>query len=182
MFYKNNSDSLKDNNYVNKILNHLGDLPIYISIDKDVLSKNVVETTWDQGDMKLKDLKEIVMTPINNDLYLYSHPGEKAGLFGKKYAEKIDIVFPALHGTYGEDGSLQGLFELVNIPYVGGGVLASSVGMDKILMKDVFKANELPVVDYTWFYRSKWEENKTEVLQMIRKASANRNGNLCAQK
>ena len=63
MFYKNNSDSLKDNNYVNKILNHLGDLPIYISIDKDVLSKNVVETTWDQGDMKLKDLKEISTFP-----------------------------------------------------------------------------------------------------------------------
>ena len=143
-------------------------LPVYISKDGKWYTGESLLQFKNFKTNNLKDLKEIVMTPINNDLYLYSHPGEKAGLFGKKYAEKIDIVFPALHGTYGEDGSLQGLFELVNIPYVGGGVLASSVGMDKILMKDVFKANELPVVDYTWFYRSKWEENKTEVLQMIK--------------
>lgn len=61
-----NSESLKENNNFNKILNQLGDLPIYISIDKDVLSKNVVETTWDQGDMTLGDLKEILHFLINN--------------------------------------------------------------------------------------------------------------------
>ncbi len=55
----------------------------------------------------------------------------------------------------------------MDIPYVGGGVLASSVGMDKILMKDVFKANELPIVDYIWFYRSKWEEDKETIIKDI---------------
>ena len=55
----------------------------------------------------------------------------------------------------------------MNIPYVGGGVLASSVGMDKVLMKDVFKANGLPVVDYFWFYRSRWEDNREDIIKQI---------------
>src|SRR5436190_17721985 len=60
----------------------------------------------------------------------------------------LDVVFPVLHGPYGEDGTVQGLLELANVPYVGAGVLASAVGMDKAAMKLVFKAKELPVCDY----------------------------------
>ena len=58
----------------------------------------------------------------------------------------IDVVFPLLHGTFGEDGTIQGLFEMANIPYVGAGVLASAVGMDKITMKKVFAQEGLPQV------------------------------------
>lgn len=61
---------------------------------------------------------------------------------------EIDVVFPALHGTFGEDGTLQGLLELADLPYVGAGVLASSVSMDKELMKRLAKERNLPVVDY----------------------------------
>src|SRR5580692_710634 len=61
---------------------------------------------------------------------------------------EIDVVFPALHGTFGEDGTLQGLLELAGLPYVGAGVLASSLSMDKELMKLVASARGLPVVDY----------------------------------
>ena len=57
---------------------------------------------------------------------------------------EIDVVFPALHGTFGEDGTIQGLLELANPPYVGAGVLGSSVGMDKALFKDVMRANDIP--------------------------------------
>src|SRR5215472_9251595 len=60
----------------------------------------------------------------------------------------IDVVFPALHGTFGEDGTLQGLLELASLPYVGAGVLASSVSMDKEVMKRLAKERGLPVVDY----------------------------------
>jgi D-alanine-D-alanine ligase len=70
-------------------------------------------------------------------------PGGNAG---------IDVVFPALHGTFGEDGTLQGLLELADLPYVGAGVLASSVSMDKEMMKRVAKERGLPVVDYAVFY------------------------------
>src|SRR5205823_12518340 len=60
----------------------------------------------------------------------------------------VDIVFPLVHGTFGEDGSLQGLFELAGVPFVGSGVLGSATGMDKITMKKIFRADGLPVVDY----------------------------------
>lgn len=73
-------------------------------------------------------------------------------------AGHLDVVFPVLHGPYGEDGTIQGLLELAGLPYVGAGVLGSALGMDKIAMKDVFRAHGLPVVDYLsvlrrWFDR-----------------------------
>jgi D-alanine-D-alanine ligase len=60
----------------------------------------------------------------------------------------VDVIFPILHGTYGEDGTVQGLFELANIPYVGAGVLGSAVGMDKDVMKRLLRDAGLPIVDY----------------------------------
>ena len=72
-------------------------------------------------------------------------PGGNAG---------IDVVFPALHGTFGEDGTVQGLLELADLPYVGAGVLSSSVSMDKEMMKRICRERSLPVVEYTIRYRS----------------------------
>ena len=67
--------------------------------------------------------------------------------------EKLDVVFPALHGTYGEDGTLQGLLEMADVPYVGCGVLASSCGMDKVTMKSLFVEAGLPICKHVWFLR-----------------------------
>jgi len=71
----------------------------------------------------------------------------------------VDVVFPLLHGTFGEDGTIQGMLEMANIPYVGAGVLASSVGMDKILMKKVFAHEGLPQCVYRYFNRTQWEKD-----------------------
>lgn len=71
----------------------------------------------------------------------------------------IDVVFPLLHGTFGEDGTIQGLFEMANIPYVGAGVLASAVGMDKIMMKKVFAQEGLPQCVFRYFNRTQWEKD-----------------------
>jgi D-alanine-D-alanine ligase len=80
----------------------------------------------------------------------------------------LDVVFPVLHGTYGEDGTIQGLFEMAGIPYVGCGVLASACGMDKVVMKTLFRDAELPICKYVWFLRSEWENNNDEaVIKMI---------------
>jgi len=65
---------------------------------------------------------------------------------------KLDVMFPVLHGTFGEDGTMQGLLELADIPYVGAGVLGSAVGMDKIVQKQLFQQAGLPVPHYCWFY------------------------------
>ncbi|MUT65579.1 D-alanine--D-alanine ligase [Paenibacillus sp. NEAU-GSW1] len=74
-------------------------------------------------------------------------------------ASPIDVVFPLLHGTFGEDGTLQGLLEIANIPYVGAGVLASAVGMDKIMMKKVFAQEGLPQCVFRYFNRTQWEKD-----------------------
>ena len=75
----------------------------------------------------------------------------------------LDVVFPVLHGPYGEDGTVQGLLELANLPYVGAGVLASAVGMDKAVMKLVFAARGLPVAPYRTVLRHEWQRDCTAV-------------------
>jgi D-alanine-D-alanine ligase len=72
--------------------------------------------------------------------------------------QTIDVVFPVLHGPYGEDGTVQGLLELAGVPYVGAGVLASAVGMDKAMMKVVFQQAGLPVLDFRVILRRRWLE------------------------
>ena len=81
----------------------------------------------------------------------------------------IDVVFPVLHGTYGEDGTLQGLLELANLPYVGCGVLASSVGMDKVIQKKLFEQAGLPVVKYLSLPRSRWETDPEGTMNDIQR-------------
>ena len=76
----------------------------------------------------------------------------------------LDVIFPVLHGPYGEDGTIQGLLELANIPYVGAGVLASAVGMDKAVMKLLFAARGLPVCPYRVALRHEWERDGDEIL------------------
>jgi D-alanine-D-alanine ligase len=79
----------------------------------------------------------------------------------------LDIVFPVLHGTFGEDGTIQGLFEMAGIPYVGCGVLASACGMDKVVMKTLFRDADLPICNYVWFLRREWENNNELVIEKI---------------
>jgi len=82
----------------------------------------------------------------------------------------LDVVFPVLHGPYGEDGTIQGLLELANVAYVGCGVLASAVGMDKALMKVVFRANGLHVADWAVVRRHDWNASRDGVLAQIGRA------------
>jgi D-alanine-D-alanine ligase len=79
----------------------------------------------------------------------------------------LDVVFPILHGPYGEDGTVQGLLELANVPYVGAGVLASAAGMDKAVMKILFAGNGLPVGAWRSFVRSDWDGDRSRVLKEL---------------
>lgn len=86
---------------------------------------------------------------------------------GEDTVEKCDVVLPVMHGMNGEDGTLQGLLELFNVPYTSTGVLGSALGMDKIAMKQFFRGCGLPVVDGMWFARSEWTKNHEEVLNRV---------------
>lgn len=77
----------------------------------------------------------------------------------------IDVLFPIIHGTFGEDGTLQGLAEMLGIPYVGSPVLASAIGMDKAIFKDVLRANNLPIIDYVLIKSSDWYQTKTRLVR-----------------
>ena len=82
-------------------------------------------------------------------------------------AQAVDVVFPLLHGTYGEDGTVQGLLELANVPYVGSGVLGSAAGMDKDVMKTLFAAAGLPVAPHLLVRRHEWEQRPATVRDRV---------------
>jgi D-alanine-D-alanine ligase len=82
-------------------------------------------------------------------------------------AINVDVIFPILHGTFGEDGTIQGLLELADIPYVGAGVLGSAAGMDKDVMKSLFIAAGLPIVKHVTFLRSDWESSPKKIQKLV---------------
>ena len=96
----------------------------------------------------------------------YSIP-KRPGLFNKKRELNIDVMFPAIHGIHGEDGTLQGLLELMNIPYVGAGVVGSSIGMDKIIMKSILSDFGLPILPYIWFTKHQWSTTSEDIIDKV---------------
>ncbi|MBX7222736.1 MAG: D-alanine--D-alanine ligase [Blastocatellia bacterium] len=121
-----------------------------------LLPKDVVES----GSVSLAMLGDPTQAPI-----VRTNGSSPDGAF-----PALDVLFPVLHGTYGEDGTIQGLFEMANIPYVGCGVLASACGMDKIVMKQLFRQADLPIVDFTWFTRTAWERDPKKILNSVVKS------------
>jgi D-alanine-D-alanine ligase len=85
---------------------------------------------------------------------------------------QLDVIFPVLHGTYGEDGTVQGLLELANLPYVGAGVVGSAVGMDKGIFKQVMAANDLPVLPWKLVAKSEWAKRRDGLLDEVEAAFA----------
>ncbi|HSF80126.1 MAG TPA: D-alanine--D-alanine ligase family protein [Anaerolineales bacterium] len=127
--------------------------------------------TWLIGDNLLEHMQQENYSSLNRVALLPdpSYPGlwvinqtQQADIL-KKLAN-LDVVFPILHGTYGEDGTIQGLFEMADLAYVGAGVLGSSVGMDKGVFKDVMRANDIPVLESIVVLRSEIEQDIETVL------------------
>ncbi len=107
-------------------------------------------------------LPSAVMTSADQHVAIFGDPTEKglARFDGQNETGKrdtLDVIFPVLHGTYGEDGTIQGLLEMADVPYVGCGVLGSAAGMDKVVMKRLFREAGLPIVEFVHFLRSQWE-------------------------
>ena len=95
---------------------------------------------------------------------------EARALHPSQRALDLDVIFPVLHGTFGEDGTIQGLFELAGIAYVGSGVLGSAAGMDKDVMKRLFQAAKLPIPKHVSFLRAEWEERPKKITARIEAA------------
>ncbi len=108
------------------------------------------------------EVEQLFLAPDRLVRSLCESPERRAWFRGRLQA-RVDIAFPVVHGTHGEDGTLQGLFELADIPFVGPGVAASAAGMDKILSKLIFRGAGLPTVEANWFTRRQWLENEATV-------------------
>ena len=134
------------------------------------------EGTWYTGealaDVKFYEhfdaakLARVLPAGENGKLVLYHLP-EKKKLFGGAAAERVavlDVVMPVLHGLNGEDGTLQGMLELFDVPYTSAGVMGSAVGMDKITMKLLFKGCGFPVIEGVWFDRGRWSRERDGVM------------------
>lgn len=113
-----------------------------------------------------KGVEQVVLSPSTRHHGLIINP--LVGRFQKNELKRVDIVFPAIHGSHGEDGTLQGLFELADVPYAGCGVLASAVSNDKSVTKQVLRQNNVPVVDDMVIYRSEWISNPDAIMEQIK--------------
>ena len=114
---------------------------------------------------------------VRRTLQLLPHPSDKTLIAIEQKNDNsipeivdsltLDVLFPVLHGKHGEDGTLQGLLELANLPYVGAGVFSSAAAMDKTVAKVLFKGHELPVVDYFVVSKKDWEASRTATLDLL---------------
>lgn len=151
---------------------------IYKFIDKEKYNIFTIGITKEgnwlyyEGDVEnIKNGNWINLAHKNTSINLIPTLEKEIGIqFQDKRFEKIDVLFPVLHGPYGEDGSIQGLFEISNIPYVGCGVLSSSVGMDKLICKKVFEKENLPQVKYTYTTKWDYDKDKENILKEIEKS------------
>ncbi len=145
-------------------------IPIGITQNGKWLSSPDILDKMKEG-KDFRNLPEKILLPEPNRKGLVEiHP--TSNIYGERNRPisqpiSIDVLFPVLHGTCGEDGTIQGLFELANIPYVGAGVLGSSVGMDKVITKQLCEQVDIPVTPYIWFVTQEYAKHTKKILTAI---------------
>lgn len=141
-------------------------IPVYVTKQGDWYTGSALMDVANYRDIKalLEKCQRVYMRPIYGDYNLYK---VKKPLFGSDVVDKLDIVIPVLHGSNGEDGIFEGVLDTIGIPYAGCGVLGSANGMDKITMKMILQACNVPVVDYVWFTDKQWGHKKDVLIDEI---------------
>lgn len=135
-------------------------IPVGISREGTWLAgERIWELLWEQGDLSGASRAALLTDPRQPGLLIEEPPAWR-------FVE-LDLIFPVLHGPFGEDGTVQGLFELCGIPYVGSGVLSSAAAMDKAVMKILFQQHDLPVGPYLYFYRRQWRKGAESLAEQI---------------
>jgi D-alanine-D-alanine ligase len=160
--------------------------PVPIRIDKDgrwALSERPPTATSAAEVIEQSRIEAARHARSGREVHFVARPSEETILSIKRASETaaepaealvtglhVDVIFPVLHGPYGEDGTIQGLLELANVPYIGAGVLGSALGMDKAMMKVVFSARGLPVCDYRVVLRRTWERRADDIMHELERA------------
>ncbi len=159
--------------------------PVAIRLEKDgrwvladrppsaASAAEVIEQSRHETGSRVRSGREVLVPPkpgTDTLLVLDKRTSEESDAVVSLTGLAVDVVFPVLHGPYGEDGTVQGLLELADVAYVGCGVLASAVGMDKLVMKTVFSASGLRVPDWVAVSRAEWRENPQEITRRIERS------------
>ena len=139
-------------------------IPIYIDKDNDWYTGSHLKDILHYRDIDLvkRYAKKVSLVKKDKSFVLESHGFLKRSLY------VIDMVLPIGHGAFLEDGSLQGYLNMLGVPYVGSNVLASAVGQDKVIQKELFKQAGIPVCNYVWFYDYEFEKDRANVLNKIK--------------
>jgi D-alanine-D-alanine ligase len=143
-------------------------VPIYITRGGKWLtgpSLTDLQTFRTENLEELMGIKETIVSPSVQHHGMITPP--VAGYLLRNALRRLDVVFPVIHGTHGEDGTLQGILEMADIPYVGCGVMASAVANDKIIAKSVLRENGIPVIESVAFRRNDWLSNRDQVIERI---------------
>ena len=147
--------------------------PVYISRDGLWYTGEPLENieTFREFNPMTKGSTRVTLDVTANAGDLWAWPPQRAGLFAKVPAPlcHIDCVIPVFHGWHGEDGTIQGLLEMANIPYASSGVLGSAIGMDKIAMKQILRGAGFPVLDFVWFTREQLKKERQAVIERVEK-------------
>ena len=141
-------------------------IPVYVSKERKLYVSDLLKDISNYKDLKhlISQCTQVSITSEDNRVVIRP---VKPSLFGPKELGTIDVAIPVMHGTNGEDGTIQGFFEMLKVPYAGCDLYGAAIGQDKVLQKNVLNDNNLPITNWFWVYGSEMDTHQSEILDKV---------------
>ena len=141
-------------------------IPVYVSKERKLYVSDLLKDMSNYKDLKhlISQCTQVSITSEDNRVVIRP---VKTSLFGPKELGTIDVAIPVMHGTNGEDGTIQGFFEMLKVPYAGCDLYGAAIGQDKVLQKNVLSDNNLPITNWFWVYGSEMDTHQNEILDKV---------------
>lgn len=141
-------------------------IPVYVSKERKLYVSDLLKDISNYKDLKhlISQCTQVSITSEDNRVVIRP---VKPSLFGPKELGTIDVAIPVMHGTNGEDGTIQGFFEMLRVPYAGCDLYGAAIGQDKVLQKNVLNDNNLPITNWFWVYGSEMDTHQSEILDKV---------------
>lgn len=141
-------------------------IPVYVSKERKLYVSDLLKDMSNYKDLKhlISQCTQVSITSEDNRVVIRP---VKPSLFGPKELGTIDVAIPVMHGTNGEDGTIQGFFEMLKVPYAGCDLYGATIGQDKVLQKNVLSDNNLPITNWFWVYGSEMDTHQSEILDKV---------------
>lgn len=141
-------------------------IPVYVSKERKLYVSDLLKDMSNYKDLKhlISQCTQVSITSEDNRVVIRP---VKPSLFGSKELGTIDVAIPVMHGTNGEDGTIQGFFEMLKVPYAGCDLYGAAIGQDKVLQKNVLNDNNLPITNWFWVYGAEMDTHQSEILDKV---------------